>query len=289
MYECLVCKKNQKKYFNYKKFNYYRCPNCKLVSTYPLPSKSTIINHYKKGFSSGNYKIARKYENQYINIYINYVNELEKLFHRNNRSLNNIKVLDIGCFTGDFLYLMSKRGAKVRGIELQKEAVKIANKKLPGKIISENIDSIKFGNEKFDVITMFGLIEHLEKPELIINTASKILKKDGFLMMQTPNSGSFLEKLLGKYWPPYSPIEHIHLFTRRSITIILRKNNFEIIKYHSHYKILPLAYGYNILKTFGPEFKGILDKTSNLYDFEKSNITLPIYIGEMLIIAKKNS
>ena len=49
------------------------------------------------------------------------------------QQLKNMKVLDVGLFYIHFLYLASKEG-EVTGYELQKEAVEIANQKLPGKI-----------------------------------------------------------------------------------------------------------------------------------------------------------
>ena len=50
------------------------------------------------------------------------------------KSLEGTNILDIGCFTGEFLELIQSRGADVFGLELQTEAVAIANAKLPGKV-----------------------------------------------------------------------------------------------------------------------------------------------------------
>ncbi len=50
------------------------------------------------------------------------------------KSLQGNSVLDIGCFTGEFLELLQDKGADVFGLELQTEAVDIANQKLPGKV-----------------------------------------------------------------------------------------------------------------------------------------------------------
>ena len=180
--------------------------SCK--STYPLPSKLDIKNHYKKEFKNGNYKFLRQYSSQYKKVYLGFLKELNKYLKTKNRSLKGLKRLDVeGCFTGEFLLLASKEGADVYGIELQKDAVEIAKKKTGGNIINQDVSKNPFGFQKFDIITMFGLIEHVEDPQLLIKNASKMLRKNGILRIQTPNSGSDIAKITKKYWPPYTPID----------------------------------------------------------------------------------
>lgn len=286
-FKCVVCNHKQNKILSYKNFDYFKCINCGLVSTYPLPSKKEIKNHYKKEFNKGNYKFLRLYSKQYQKVYSGFLSEIEKYLINEGKSLNKLKILDIGCFTGDFLLLASIEGADVWGIELQKEAVRIADKKLPGRIKEKNISDNPFKKQKFDIITMFGLIEHIENPQKTIHEIKNMLKKDGILVIQTPNIDSVLAKLLQKYWPPYTPVEHIHLFGKKSINKILNNNDLQIKFSKNHYKVLPIAYVYNMLTVFGPEIKKIISKIEIIYDIKKSKISLPFYIGEMFIIAIK--
>lgn len=266
-------------------FKYYKCPSCQLVSTYPIPDKSQIKSHYKENFSKGNYKFLRDFAKQYHKIYKGFLKEIREYYLSENKKIDSVNLLDIGCFTGEFIFLASKENIDVYGIELQKDAVKIANKKLPGKVIARDIEHNPF-KKRFDIITMFGLIEHVEKPDKLIKNVSKLLKADGIIVIQTPNNGSIFEKILRKYWPPYSPIEHIHLFNKISITKLLSQNGLKIIKFKNHFKILPISYVYNMLNVFSPEFKKQIDKLP-LVNFNKSNSSFPFYIGEMFIIAKK--
>jgi hypothetical protein len=104
-------------------------------------------------------------------------------------------------------------------------------------------------------------------------------------MVQTPNSASHLAQIMKQYWPPYSPIEHIHLFSRKSLEYALRENGFENITFKSHWKKLPIGYVYNMFSNFGPEFYSMLKPLDDTLN--KSTQKLPFFIGEMIVTATK--
>lgn len=285
MENCVICGHKQKLLFHYLKYRYYRCSYCMLVSTYPIPSAKTILNHYKTGFKKGNYKFLRKYSQSYKSVYRQFVKIIKLRLSERNDTLLDKKILDIGCFTGDFLELVKAEGANVYGLELQKEAVAIANKKLPGRVLLADVMTHKFPQKNYDIITLQGLLEHVPDPLTLLNRCSKLLKQGGIIMIQTPNSSSHLAHILGKYWPPYTPIEHMHLFGRKSMGIALKKSGFNKITYKVHWKILPINYVYNMFNTFGPEFKLFLAPFDKL--LKKMSLPFPFYIGEFIVLAQK--
>jgi len=286
MKKCIICGGLQKLIFKYQNFSYYRCQKCQQVSTYPLPDNKMIKKHYAQKFRAGNYQLLRKYSEQYkTNIYAYFVKLLKNRYAQQNETLKNKKVLDIGCFTGEFLELMQQEGAKVYGLELQPEAVKIANKKLSGHVFQADVMSYNFPQKKYDIITLLGLVEHVTNPMQLIERCYKLLSKDGLIMIQTPNSSSFLARNMKKYWPAYSPIEHIHLFSKKSLEYALYTAGFEQLSFQSHRKKLPVGYVYNMLNNFGPEFHKILKPVESFIN--NSRMVLPFYIGEMIILGTK--
>jgi SAM-dependent methyltransferase len=282
---CVACKKRQNFEFTYRNFHYYRCSKCKLVSTYPLVTLRETEAHYAKKYKTGNYQLLRKYSPQYSAVYSQFVKVLENKLKSQNQTLVNKKVLDIGCFTGDFLKLLQQRHADVYGVELQKQAVQIANKKLPGRIYQADITTFKFPQKKYDIITLLGLIEHVPDPLSLIQRSHQLLNRSGTLMIQTPNSTSFLANMMRKYWPPYTPIEHIHLFGREGLEQLLKKQGFRDISFQSHVKKLPIGYVYNMFNSFGPEFYSLFKPIDKMINNSKK--VLPFYIGEMIITASK--
>lgn len=285
-YQCIVCGKNQEKQFTYKDFHYYKCLRCGHVTTYPFPTRDEMEKHYQKKFKEGNYRLAQEFAQEYKVVYRQFVHLLKKALKKENKNTKRIKVLDVGCFTGDFLVLMKEVGADVYGLELQDDAVKIANKKLHGRVKTADVMTDVFPTVRFDVITLLGIVEHVTDPMKLIKRSTELLKRGGVLMVQTPNSSSVLSRLTKQLWPPYAPVEHIHLFSKDSLTKALQQYGYTNITYTTHIKKLPLGYVYNQFKNFGPEFYRLLRPFESIIS-KLSSISLPFYGGEMIMIAKK--
>lgn len=134
-------------------------------------------------------------------------NQLDPMFWRHLKAydfaslcIKNNEVLDIGCGDGYGAYHMSRCAKRVVGIDYEESAVLNARKKYAAPNLSyelldaEKIDSL---NSKFDVITCFQNIEHIEHPENMIKGVKKILKPNGLFVVSVVN------KLLRSEKSPY--------------------------------------------------------------------------------------
>ncbi len=251
-----------------------------------MPNESQILNHYKKKIRNGNYQLLQKYDKEYLNVYNTFIKIIKSNLSNENKSMQNTSLLDIGCFTGDFLVLAQNEGCAVTGYEIQEEAIKIANDKLPGRVHKVDVYNDQIKKEQFDIVTIFGLLEHVLEPIELLKRIKLLLRKDGYLFIQTPNSGSLVSLLFGKRWPPISPIEHIHLFSKRFLTSWADDNGYQVIDTYRHWKFLPIEYVYSNLSNFGPDIKKFINP---IYKFLPNFIkirTLPFYGGEMIVVLK---
>jgi len=106
-------------------------------------------------------------------------------------------VLDVACGTGYGCQLISKKGeaSKVTGIDISSESIKFAKKNYQENNIDYLVDDaqtlISQKNNSFDLITSFETIEHISNPEEFIKQTKKLLKKDGILIISTPNTNTY--------------------------------------------------------------------------------------------------
>ena len=285
---CPVCKCDQQHMFDYRSYYYYRCPKCSHVTTYPTPDKKTIFEHYDRKFNEGNYQLLRDFSQEYRRIYDYYVQILDRQLSTRGLSWAGLKVLDVGCFTGEFLQLLKTHGADVYGLELQSRAVEIANRKLDGRVFQVDIDRADFPQMSFDVISLLGVIEHVVDPIRLLLRAQELLRPGGLVLIQTPNSGSLLAHAMRGLWPPYAPVEHIHLFSKQSLTTALLQMGFTEILFEAHWKKLPVDYVFNMLQNYGPEFHRLIKPVYTRLPERLTRVSLPFYVGEMLVIARKS-
>ena len=107
-------------------------------------------------------------------------------------------ILDIGCFSGTFLSLIPNTSAHRQvGVDILKNQINFAKEHFENEFRTfyfiENIADIESTiQEKFDVITIIEVIEHLEVADIakIITSAHRLLKKGGRLIITTPNYSS---------------------------------------------------------------------------------------------------
>jgi len=151
----------------------------------------------------------------------------------------DLKILDIGCGSGELGYLLQKKHkASVYGIELNKKAFKMASLKLT-KTLHANIETLEIPFEKqtFDYIIMGDVLEHLIDPKITLVKLKEFLKIGGQIVITVPNIRywkTMLNLIFRDEWEyqDWGILDYTHLrfFTKKSLTKLLLKANFKNIK-----------------------------------------------------------
>ena len=102
-------------------------------------------------------------------------------------------ILEFGCAEGRMTkYMHEQMGCKVYIVELSPEAFIIANQYAESGVCC-NADLLewkdKFQENYFDYILFADVLEHLQKPDAVLNQVSRLLKKDGQVLVSIPNIG----------------------------------------------------------------------------------------------------
>jgi len=98
------------------------------------------------------------------------------------------KVLDVGCGTGEFAYLISKKHAIVTGIDYSVQAIKTARKKyMHSNLVYKNIDASTNIVGSYDVIVSIGTLEHMDNPFALLKKLQKHLTQNGTIVITSPN------------------------------------------------------------------------------------------------------
>ena len=160
----------------------------------------------------------------------------------NNRNIKNLKILDVGCGGGIICEPLARLGANVTGIDFAPNniiAAKIHSKKNKLKInyINKDIEKSKL-DEKFDIILMFEVLEHLDNWKKTIKNIKKNLNKNGLIIISTINR-NLLSKLFAiniaeniLHWIPKGTHDYNKLIKPEELkkTLLKEKFNFNNIK-----------------------------------------------------------
>jgi hypothetical protein len=98
------------------------------------------------------------------------------------------KTLDCGSGGGEFVYLARRLGCIAKGIEPNRGYANYARRELAVEIDSGMLESLDQGNERFDLITLFHVLEHIGSPaEFLRRAASMLASADSVLAVEVPN------------------------------------------------------------------------------------------------------
>jgi 2-polyprenyl-3-methyl-5-hydroxy-6-metoxy-1,4-benzoquinol methylase len=268
-------------------YTYQRCRRCRLLCLEPMPTLDTIERHYAAKFENGNYKALLTFSEQYRRVYRDYVSWM-----RRHVQLTGARSLDVGCFTGELVATMLDAGADAHGVELQPEAVAIAQQRLPNRVFEINIDSGSgpFADQSLDVVTMMAVIEHVQEPLKLLRRVRSLLKGGGWLFLETPNASSWPAMTTGRFWPLLAPVEHLHLFSKPAIRHALAQADFELVEVRPHIKWLSPDYVYEMLQYYGPEWRSIAGPVFRTLPRPiRRGSLFPFFAGEMLVAARAAS
>lgn len=296
---CFLCKKNNfKLVYKLKTKNILCCKNDGLVLAKAHKSEKLYGKSYFDNPPFSNFLNRFYFLNKLATI---------KLATSNQKP----KILDVGCGWGDFEEVLEKEKIPYLGIDVNKEAIEICRKKGLNchqlsleKLLNSNhqltrnkqnsnykysnskkFDPLKIGNWnlfgklvnwnlEFDCITLFQVIEHVKNPLPLLISAKKLLKKNGIILITTPNHDSPLRKIFGPNWSIYHESSHFVFYNKKTLKQTLELAGFKNTQIKlDQMRFLSLKYILNRLTQVYPS--SIFHLLASNFHHLKSNIPLP--------------
>jgi ubiquinone/menaquinone biosynthesis C-methylase UbiE len=206
---------------------------------------------------------------------------------RKSKKLDNVKILDIGCGTGNIISLLRNK-AEVYGVDYSAEAVRIAKNRKLNNIYLSNAEYLPFGNKNFDLVLMLDLLEHVPDDKIVLNEAHRVLKSGGFIIITVPANKNLYDIALS----------HYRRYSKNELINLIDPNKFNIDKISFYDTILyPFIYLYRMINKRRKKFESDLKRTNfmlnkifiYILNFEKL-LLRKFYLGyglSLLLILKK--
>jgi len=222
---CNICGSiTSKPYLKLKDFSYIKCSACGLV----FQNQQPIYTDLKKRYGEDYYEYELANEENFFNLMLLGLKDIGF----SNNFFNNWQeksFLDIGCATGMLLYYFHKRDWAVQGVEICPQSVQYGRSKRNVPIFKGTLEQAHYAPESFSLIHFSHLIEHVTNPRTLLLEVKRILKKQGFAVITTPNVNGFQAKLFKKDWRS-AIADHLFLFSKKTLTRLLLQIGFKILK-----------------------------------------------------------
>tara|TARA_R110002049_G_scaffold86979_1_gene220772 strand:+ start:8608 stop:9435 length:828 start_codon:yes stop_codon:yes gene_type:complete len=138
----------------------------------------------------------------------------------------NKTLLDVGAGTGDFLAMARKRGWEIFGVEPSV----LAKRKAAEKNVELFGDLNALPKGKFEVITLWHVLEHLPELDQQISKLVGLLSDTGILVVAVPNFKSYDAGYYKEFWAAFDVPRHLWHFSRNSIQSIFARHGMRVVK-----------------------------------------------------------
>ena len=239
------------------------CLSCKTVYISNPLKNNILINKYKNSLVDKIYikmmktGYMKKYNellfSKYMNIIINKFN------------YKSGKIIDIGCGPGVFLEFIKKNYPMfdLYASEYISYSKNIIQKIIPKKNFYFQKDIKTFPKNNFDIIFLWGVLEHVRNPVSFLKTCKNLLNEKGVIIFLIPNFYSRARDLLGINTPTLNPLAHINFFSKKGIKIIRKKMNVNLFGPFLELPIIDLMHP--MIKSIKEERKKIYKNNSSYY------------------------
>lgn len=236
-------------------FSVVQCRACGLVYTNPRPSKTEMSAFYPASTSyyvftekdlepmkvlSGSYRSMLQYFKGYPGTkkgsrFLKALLLPYYLFKRHKFAVEAIpdyvpdgNLLEIGSAYGKFLHGMKSMGWNVQGIEMSSEAAAACKKVFDIDLICQDMDSVSFEANSFDVIVMRMVLEHVFSPAEALTKISAWLKPAGRLIVVVPDISGAEARLFGEWFYGLHLPNHLYHFSPETISKYLVRHGFRM-------------------------------------------------------------
>jgi len=207
-------------------YKLYRCQNCNLEFWEPL---KIIPEFYEDGVLES-YATIHSGISKVTNHHKPFLKYFLKLKIRG-------QLLDVGCGNGGFLNEVQRYGFQVYGIDFDKNSIKIAKEKFGLEhvyrmSIEEFIQDKQSNGKKFDVITLFEVLEHQDNPQGLFWHIKMLLKPNGYIAGSVPNRERPFVKLERHRNKGDYPPHHFLYFSEEVLRSFLVNEGFDNIEFY---------------------------------------------------------
>ena len=206
--------------------NVVKCTCCGLVSL-ENPSDE-IVNYSETDYHAlhgpiiGHKSTAQEVFDIESSLITPRINRIKSLLDQNQQ------VLEVGSSTGHFLHAIRDKVSKTVGIELDPVYSKFAREQYDLEVYDAPIEQIKSPIHSFDIIFMFQVFEHINRPLEMLSNCKKFLKPNGVIYLEIPNVNDALLSIynLSTYSDFYFRAPHPYYYSEKTIKEMLRKGGF---------------------------------------------------------------
>jgi hypothetical protein len=246
----------------------YGCDDCGLLFQWPMPPADDL----ERAYASVEDPLYMAERDNRILTFRSVVRTLGPAGGR--------RLLDVGAYCGYFLEVARESGFRAEGLELSRWAANHA--RAQGFTVHTEPLEVRAGSsDRYHVLTMWDVIEHLPDPREELAAARDLLVPGGRLHLSTIDTGSLVARLLGARWPWLMDM-HLVYFDRPTISALLEEAGFRVLDVGTYSHTVSSGY---LLRKIGASFPALAPFTRALSRVVPGSWPIPVNLGDNMLVS----
>jgi hypothetical protein len=93
----------------------------------------------------------------------------------------------------------------------------------------------------YDVLVMLDCIEHLERPEAVLDSFAQISKTDALFVLTTGDWASLYARVSKSHWRLMTPPQHLYFYSAHTLRLLLARFGFDVVEASHPWKVVPVG------------------------------------------------
>jgi SAM-dependent methyltransferase len=248
----------------------WACDDCGMLFQWPHRSEAELIRAYRE-VEDPLYVVEKE------NRYLTFRRVLKRVGPAGGRTL-----LDAGAYCGYFLDVAREAGFAVEGLELSRWAA--AQARALGVPVHEQTLADRRGHARYDVVTLWDIIEHFADPRAELEHVFELLRPGGQVFISTIDCRSLIARALGAHWPWLLEM-HLFYFDRRTLPMLLESVGFRVLDRRNYTHIVSSGY---LLRKTALSFPALSAAVGLAEKVLPHRVPIPVNLGDnMMVVAER--
>jgi SAM-dependent methyltransferase len=202
-------------------FELRECPDCQLAVTYPQPAGTELERYYPAQYDAWQRPNSMLRAARGLTARVRATLPPYGLLRRRGTG----RLLDVGCGRGDLASNFARAGWTSAGLDISPAAVQAAREVGVDAHVG-TIETAPWADASFDLIIMSHSLEHMPEPVQALQSARRLLREGGTLVIAVPNWDSWQRRLFGASWTPLDVPRHLTHFSPRALHRAARETGY---------------------------------------------------------------
>ena len=248
----------------------WMCRGCGLLFQWPHPDGASLLDAYT-----------------HVEDPV-YVAERENRYHTFRRVLRRLgppagrRLLDVGAYCGYFVDVAREAGFEAEGLELSRWAAEQA-RSLGLTVHRQTLEARVASGDRYDVVTLWDVIEHLADPRAEIEAVHALLDPGGAVWLSTIDAGSRVARALGARWPWLMDM-HLFYFDRQTLRALLEDAGFVDVEFGLYTHVVSARY---LLEKVSASFTPVAGLTRALEKVTPRRLRVPVNLGDNMVVSAR--